>query len=596
MRFTPSSGTFPLTLPITLTIALVAAGALGLIGVLGFAAAASGQPRTTSPTPATSPASITYPTVRPDGAALHSWRGVEYHETRRLNEASREYARALALDPGREMTADEWALVRRFAPRLYTTPTEFFGLRDAAAIVHPDRRLIAYHLFWDDDIDFPEDNDPSDHEVIWVAYGPGGKDIEQVYAYFHGRILAGTAETLKDARANGGRPRVQVQWGKHGSIPFGSEQQLIRVVIDDVPANQRGSLAKGDAAARGVTVAQINELTFRKLSTEGARLRDHGLARRMKWPVKFEGTSKDYHDYSKLVDPIAWFRAGMGRVSRWNNATISQHFLSYNFRAKLEWPPDTCDAANSVAKIGECALPIINAPSATFASFQFPAKSVWDAAMPRYPNLWVYVDASLAESYQAAVALTTGMLRASMRMEERFGPFSNPEACDFEAGLEHLQPWQTREDRALQHGHAFHIRYYYSALARQKLEKVTLQTAAGPREFYRLPTSAHYEVEHHNPHHADVEKCPICGRTGDYEKEVGNLVEKVHDPLGVELAMTGTIRGEKVTVDPYDPLTLRGAAAWNTQFAAQHFTFPAGSPDQNTLRIGVIVITPPTGH
>ncbi len=336
--------------------------------------------------------------------------------------------------------------------------------------------------------------------------------------------------------------------------------------------------------ASGVTVAQINELTFRKLSTEGARLRDHGLARRMKWPLKFEGTSKDYHDYSKLVDPIAWFdRARMGRVSRWNSATISQHFLSYNFRAKLEWPPDTDN-------------PTLDSSSATLASFQLPAKSVWDAAMPRYPNLWVYVDASLAESYQAAVALATGMLRQSMRMEERFGPFSNPEACDFEAGLEHLQPWQTREDRALQHGHAFHIRYYYSALERQKLEKVTLQTAAGPRAFYRLPTSAHYEVEHHNPHHADVEKCPICGRTGDYEKEVGNLVEKVHDPLGVELAVTGTIRGEKVIVDPYDPLTLRGAAAFNSQFTAQHFTFPAGSPDQNTLRIGVIVITPPTGR
>ncbi len=111
--------------------------------------------------------------MRPDGAALHSWLGVEYHENRRLNEASREYARALALDPGRELTADEWTLARRFAPRLYTTPTEFFGLRDAAVVVHPDRRLIAYHLFWDDDIDFLEDTDPCDHEVIWVALRAG---------------------------------------------------------------------------------------------------------------------------------------------------------------------------------------------------------------------------------------------------------------------------------------------------------------------------------------------------------------------------------------------------------------------------------------
>jgi hypothetical protein len=545
---------------------------LVLAGIIASATAASGWSRAI---------------LRPEGAAQYSWLGVEYHDQRRLNEASLAYARALEFDPGRELTADEWATARRFAPRLYTTPTEFFGLRDAAVVVHPDRRLIAYHLFWDDDIDFPEDNDPCDHEVIWVAYAPGGKDIEQVYAYFHGRILAGTAATLKDARANGMRPRIQVQWGKHGSIPFGSEQQRIRVVIDDVPANQRGSVADG------VTVAQINELTFRKLSTEGARLSDHGLARRMKWPLKFEGTSKDYHDYSKLIDPIAWYdRARMGRVSRWNSATISQHFLTYNFRAKLEWPPDTCDGAKS----GECGLPSLDASSTTLASFQLPAKAVWDQAMPRYPNLWLYIDASLAPSYIDAAGLGVDMLRQSMRLEERHPPFSNPEACDFEAGLEHLQPWHTREDRALQHGHAFHIRYYFSALQKQKLDKVTLQTAAGPRAFYRLATSAHYEVEHDNPHHADVEKCPICGRTGDYEKEVGHLVEKVHDPLGVELAVTGTIRGEKVIVDPYDPLTLRGAAAFNSQFTAQHFTFPAGAPDQNTLKIGVIVITPPTGR
>ena len=31
--------------------------------------------------------------------------------------------------------------------------------------MHPQRRLIAYHFFWEDDIDFPEDNDPCDHEA-----------------------------------------------------------------------------------------------------------------------------------------------------------------------------------------------------------------------------------------------------------------------------------------------------------------------------------------------------------------------------------------------------------------------------------------------
>ena len=413
------------------------------------------------------------------------WLGVEHHEHRRLNEASREYARALALDPGRELTADEWALARRFAPRLYTTPTEFFGLRDAAVVMHPDRRLIAYHLFWDDDIDFPEDNDPCDHEVIWVAYAPGGKDIEQVYAYFHGRVLAGTADTLKDARANGMRPRIQVQWGKHGSIPFGSEQTRIRVVMDDVPANLRSSVANGVTVARDQR-ADVPQVVDGRRAAARSRA---GAADEM--AVKFEGTSKDYHDYSKLVDPIARFLAERSSTAppselaapsrRRERCPIARRWDACHAGTARRSVSTSCPTTSARSSNGRRMRtdPTLDTSSATLASFQLPAKSAWDSAMPRYPNLWVYVDASLAGSYQEAVALATGMLRQSMRMEERFGPFSNPEACDFEAGLEHLQPWQTREDRALQHGHAFHIRYYYSALARQKLEKVTLQTAAG---------------------------------------------------------------------------------------------------------------------
>ena len=59
------------------------------------------------------------------------------------------------------------------------------------------------------------------------------------------------------------------------------------------------------------------------------------------------------------------------------------------------------------------------------------------------------------------------------------------------------------------------MRYYHSALATQKLQEVVLKTAGGDRDFYRVAASAHYEVEHTNPNHADVEICPICGRTGE---------------------------------------------------------------------------------
>src|SRR5215510_13443238 len=89
-----------------------------------------------------------------DTAEAHHRRGVEYHNRRCLDDASREYAKALELDPPRPLNSEELKLVRHFAPRIYTTISEFFPLKDFAVILHPTERLIAYHFFWEDDIDF----------------------------------------------------------------------------------------------------------------------------------------------------------------------------------------------------------------------------------------------------------------------------------------------------------------------------------------------------------------------------------------------------------------------------------------------------------
>jgi hypothetical protein len=169
-------------------------------------------------------------------------------------------------------------------------------------------------------------------------------------------------------------------------------------------------------------------------------------------------------------------------------------------------------------------------------------------------------------------------------------PFSNPEDADFEVTLEHLQPWETREHRALQHSHAFHMRYYYSAIAARKLERVPLTTRDGTCEFYRIAASAHSEVEHTNPNHADVESCPICGRTGEYAHLRGNLVELVHDPLGVELLMNGTIRGEVVRLE-HDDREVGGIRFARDRFLMHQQVFPAMTGDRNTLQIGVIVLS-----
>jgi hypothetical protein len=269
---------------------------------------------------------------RSDTAEAHHRLGVEHHLVRSLDEASREYARALELEPTRPLTADQLALVRRFAPRIYTTQREFFGLKDFAVIVHPERRLIAYHFFWEDDIDFPEDNDPCDHELMWIEYSPDRKSIQAIWTYFHGRVLAGPEAALADARQHEMRPRVNVQWGKHGSMPAGWEGLQITADDGDI---ERKYLTPGAST----TLAAYNEAAFRKLKEEGRRRIDDPIARRLKWPDRFEGTWRDFIDFSHLIDPLAMFdRTMMAVVSRWNSATINREFLTYNFRPKTEWP------------------------------------------------------------------------------------------------------------------------------------------------------------------------------------------------------------------------------------------------------------------
>ena len=226
------------------------------------------------------------------------------------------------------------------------------------------------------------------------------------------------------------------------------------------------------------------------------------------------------------------------------------------------------------------------------ATFHLPPKSIFDPAMPRYPNIWFYVETSLAQSYQAAVKLVTENLRRAMRLREFYGPFSNPEGCDFEVRLEHLQPWEDSQHKPLQHSHAFHMRYYYSALENQKLEKVELRAAGVERTFFRFAASAHYEVEHSNPNHADVEICPICGRTGEYSQLKGNLVELVHDPLGLELVLTGRIRGETIRFEDWEQHEVGSIEELTKELSVHKFIFPGRASDQNTRRIGIVVLTP----
>jgi len=239
-------------------------------------------------------------------------RAVALHRERRLGEASALYAQVLEREPPREPTQEERALVLRHAPRLFVTPGEFFPLRDFAAVLHAGQPLIAYHMFWEDDIDYPDDNDPCDHEVVWVTYDTTSGEVTGVYAYYHGEVLSSEA-AVADANTHGGRPWVGVQWGKHGSLIVGWEKM------------------------RGESIWFDMRETYHRLHEEGHDQPDHPLARG--WPRRFEGSWDDFVDFSQPVEPREWLESqSMIVISRWPNAVIDQCFLRYNFYPKPEWP------------------------------------------------------------------------------------------------------------------------------------------------------------------------------------------------------------------------------------------------------------------
>jgi hypothetical protein len=202
-------------------------------------------------------------------------------------------------------------LILKFAPRLHTVKGEFFPLKDIVAVMHPDRPVIAYHLFWDDDIDFPADNEPADHEIVWIEYDPTTKAVVQISTYLHGYIAHGE-EAPAEANAQGGRPWIGVEWGKHGSVPWG---------------------AAGGAEGAG----KVLQHNWTELTTNGRRRQDHPLARG--WPLKFVGDYSAYTDFSEEIDPRSLLKERqLVLVSRWPNAAINQQCLRYNFAPKTEWP------------------------------------------------------------------------------------------------------------------------------------------------------------------------------------------------------------------------------------------------------------------
>ena len=72
----------------------------------------------------------------------------------------------------------------------------------------------------------------------------------------------------------------------------------------------------------------------------------------------------------------------------------------------------------------------------------------------------------------------------------------------------------------------------------------------------------------HEPEPRRRGDCPVCGRTGEYQDLKGNLVEMVHDPLGLELLLNGTIRNQPVVFEE-DRREVGGIRTLGSRFAVQ---------------------------
>lgn len=257
-------------------------------------------------------------------------RAKEYHKRRCLDDASGLYAEVLKRSSPRIAKNERMNLAMRFLPRVFVTKQEPFELIDVVVVIHPSERLIGYHLVWADDIDYLVDNDPGDHEIVWIEYDVDKKKVENAWAYWHGKIVPGSDEAVKDANDNELRIKVMVQWGKHGSLLVGWDQAI------DI------GLGANEKCKGGYETLQFGRLKGGTRYTRGTESRGAEGPYVKDIPKKFKGTRLEFTQFVEEVDLKERLEDGRLRklivVSEFANAVIDQWCLPYNIYPKPDWP------------------------------------------------------------------------------------------------------------------------------------------------------------------------------------------------------------------------------------------------------------------
>lgn len=189
-----------------------------------------------------------------------------------------------------------------------------------------------------------------------------------------------------------------------------------------------------------------------------------------------------------------------------------------------------------------------------------PPLEVLPDGTPRYPNLWLHVetpDGHVARAHAwSALQRATGMVDD---LPEDHGP----EGSDEWARHRGLEPVELAE--GLSHDHQLHLRIYHEGLGEAR------SVSVGDRHFSRVAVSVHYEVDQPHELHPYVDECPLCGCVGtfaewmDADRHGKNVW--VHDPLGLELTISGTADGRVISDVP--GLVPSGLATTDLSLGAQ---------------------------
>jgi hypothetical protein len=170
-------------------------------------------------------------------------------------------------------------------------------------VLHPRRRIIAYHLLWQDDVNgsWIPFTVPTDEEVVWVGYDSTRAPTD-IWTYWHGTLLHAN---WRDR----GQVAIDVQWGKHGSMPHG-------LIESDLPSPKK----LNDFYA--FTWLSLPDIWLGDLTRKGPWCFCHGYSR--------------YRDFSRQM-PL-WNR--LDAVVRAEDATEAlAAVFGRPYSRKTSWPP-----------------------------------------------------------------------------------------------------------------------------------------------------------------------------------------------------------------------------------------------------------------